>query len=423
MKLSLSQYSTKLKPYKDFFVKHSKTIYFVIVAIIIGFLLVRVTTILLKQAPAVDLSEESDVKDVKTIKTAKYDVYQDSLNYCYSSSSSCVNTQIDRLLTNIAFHDNTLVLKQVDNNYSQVVELNKQINSIKDQLKPIIATGTYSDTISLINNALNIDKNKSSKTYSDAYDAVFAAAYKKDSGYYSNDPINENVKTITNLKVNVIKPAQEAIATNVNKIKGLKATVLKQQKANINSTDPHNTRYLIDNPNMPLLLMPVDIIDKSNPTDKSLYNVLTPIPDQFLTSDEVKLKAAVTELRNNVKTVSDKKAELEDSSGKLASAANKWLSNINTILPTSAILTDKNKSALKNNEEKQVYDNFANLDKAIQALQKPYKDNVDSLSQLNAKIASYVSSNGDDQTALKILSPSLSGQIYYQNDQKNPFVN
>lgn len=423
MKLNLSQYSTKLKPYKDIFVKYSKTIYFVVIAIIIGFLLVRVTTILLKQAPAVDLSEESDVKDVKTIKAAKYDVYQDSLNYCYSNSSSCVNAQIDRLLTNIAFHDNTLVLKQVDNNYNQVAELNKQINSIKDQLKPIIATGTYSDTISLINDALNTDKNRSSKKYSDAYDAVFAAANKKDSGYYSNDAINENVKTINNLKVVVIKPAQEAITININKIKGLKTSVLKQQKANINSTNPNNTRYLIDNPNMPLLLMPTDIIDKSTPASKSLYNVLSPIPDQFLSSDEVKLKSAIIELRNSVKAVSDKKAELDDNSVKLASASDKWLANINDVFPISDILSDKNKAALKNNEEKQVYENFANLDKSIKALQKTYKDNVDSLSQLNAKIASYVSNNGDNPTALKILSPSLSGQVYYQNDQNNPFVN
>lgn len=423
MKLNLNQYSNSLKPYKYFFVKHSKTIYFVIVAIIIGFLLIRVTTILLKQAPAVDLSEEKEVKNVKVIKAAKFDIYQDSLNYCYSNSSSCVNTQIDRLLTNVAFHDSALALKEINNNYNQIVELNKQVNTVKDQLKPIIATGTYSDTISLINDALNYDKQKGSKIYSESYDAVFAAANKKDSSYYANDAINENIKTVTNIKTNIIKPAQEAIPASIAKIKNLKTIVLKQQKANINSTDPNNTRYLIDNPNMPLLVMPYDITDKSAPPNKSLYSVLSPIPDQYLSSDEAKLKLAIVSLRNNVKTVSDKKSELDENSAKLASASSKWLSNINTALPTSSLLSEKNKAALKNDDEKKVYESLVNLDKKIKDLQKPYKDNVDSLELLKSKVASYVASNSDDPTALKILSPSLSGQTIYQNNQNNPFVN
>lgn len=422
MKLGLDKYSEKLKPLKDFFVKYNKTIYFVFIAIIVGFLLVRVSSILSKQTPFVDISEEATVKGVNTIKHAKYDVYNDALNYCSKESTSCVNTQIERLLTNIAMHDNTLSLKEAANSQSTFKDVANQVKDIQSDLGVIIATGVYSDTIATINNAVK-DKGISSTPSpitKSTYNAIMGNTEAVEPDYFSNKALNDMVSKNAQIQKESIKPTQEKITAEIKQFSPLRSSLLKEQKASINDNSKSGYNYLIKDPNLPALILPTDLLDGGRPSGLSLYGILISKQSRGLTNLESELLKLITNIRSDVIALNKATADFNNNYDSLILSASTQAFNLDKFLPTKAIATAKNLK-IDNAQEQKVLDKLIKLDKTLDVIKAPYTDNNNLITEYNKKISTYVTNNSDEPTALKLLNPTLTdGNVY--NPNSNPFV-
>lgn len=421
MKLDFDKYSDKLKPAKAFFSKYKKTIYFVFIAIIIGFLMLRVTAIILKQSPAVDISEDPSVKGVTAIKHAKYDVYYDSLNYCYKTDAKCINTQILRLLTNAAISDNAIGLKIVPNNQQQFNSISGELKSIQTDLSSNIASGTYSDTIANINQTVRINKANIPNTSlaNNVYKALTGAS--ADQNFYANSEINSVVNELNNLSKNVIKPSQENITAEMKLMPALKNAVLKEQKANVNANESASNKYLVNNQDMPVLSLPNDTGDTISPSANSLYSILSLKPAKSLTKAESSLLEAVNIVHDNVKILDKAVLEYQTKSAQVIAMSTDWSESIKAVIDPAKVLELKDLKT-NNDQEKAVLDRFYSFNKQLIAIKEPYDANQKLVEQFNKKLKSYIDNNTDDPTALKLLNPTLTDENTY-NVQNNPFVN
>lgn len=422
MKLDIHKFAEKLRPLKNFFVKYNKTIYFVFIGIIAGYLMMRVATILLKQAPTIDISVDESVKDVNAIKHAKYDVYYDALNYCDKSDSQCINSQITRLLTINSYHDNTIELKEIPNSQEQFKTIGTELIALQATVSQLISSGSYSDTIAKINSTIRLENNmpNSKQAITNIYNAITANS-SVPTEFYSNKNTNETIKQMNSLINDKIKPAQDAIASDIKLVPALRSAVLKEQKANLNTNDPQNSKYLANNPFLPILYIPSDTYDGNTYSGASLYNILTSKQPSKLTAAESDLYKTVKTIRNNAKALNEAIATYQNKSSEIASAAESWKQDVSSVIPTAKLLENKD---LKTDtaQEKAILDKFTNLDKLLVTVVSPYTDNLKIIEQYDAKTSTYIKNNSDDPTAMKLLSPSLSDNTYYYSDS-NPFVN